>query len=564
MNMKKIKPVTLFRRAVQIVCFLIVPSLFIEIFQALHAIVSKIAQGTGTWQGIMPSIVLLVIVSLVTALAGRFFCGWMCAFGSMGDFLYQIPRLFSKAKRKEYRSFDQVMKFVKYILLAVIVILIWGLQLITIPAGVSPWDLFGMLVTPGSWGTLAGQIGTFLPAIILLTAIVIGSVSIERFFCRYFCPLGAYFKLISHFRILNVVKDRSKCGSCTYCNQKCAMGIDLKTMDIVKDGECINCLACQTNCPKSNAHLEMDEKAVNGIAAGAVGCSLVLASYYVGNYMAAQNGTSYSTQISAVTDTASASEAQAGPYAYLTDGTYQGSGTGFSGTTAVSVTVANGTITNIAIDSYQDDKEYMNKASSTIIDEIMAAQSTDVDTVAGATYSSNGIIEAVANALGTTQTTTTESAVSSENGASDNATQNGASESVSESTDSANTENADSSAGSNASITAVADGTYEGSGTGLRGTTNVSVTVSGGKITDVTVESYEDDQEFFERAESTVIDEILSQQDVNVDAVSGATYSSNSIKEAVADALGVSYTPSTIQNEGHGGEGGFGGRGGNR
>lgn len=69
----------------------------------------------------------------------------------------------------------------------------------------------------------------------------------------------------------------------------------------------------------------------------------------------------------------------------------------------------------------------------------------------------------------------------------------------------------------------------------------MKVTVSGGKITDITVESYEDDEQFFSRAESTVIDEILSQQSVNVSTVSGATYSSNGIMEAVADALGISF-----------------------
>ncbi|MCH3954431.1 MAG: FMN-binding protein [Eubacterium sp.] len=62
-----------------------------------------------------------------------------------------------------------------------------------------------------------------------------------------------------------------------------------------------------------------------------------------------------------------------------------------------------------------------------------------------------------------------------------------------------------------------------------------------GKITDITVESYEDDDQFFNQAQSTVIDENLSNQSVNVDTVSGAAYSSNGILEAVADALNISF-----------------------
>ena len=70
----------------------------------------------------------------------------------------------------------------------------------------------------------------------------------------------------------------------------------------------------------------------------------------------------------------------------------------------------------------------------------------------------------------------------------------------------------------------------------------VNVTVSGGKITNVEIVSYQDNQQYFSRAKASVISEILSSQDVNVDAVSGATFSSHGIMEAVADALGVDYT----------------------
>lgn len=68
--------------------------------------------------------------------------------------------------------------------------------------------------------------------------------------------------------------------------------------------------------------------------------------------------------------------------------------------------------------------------------------------------------------------------------------------------------------------------------------------------------SYEDDQQYFESAESTVINNIIKAQSLNVDGVSGATFSSNSIKEAVAKALSITYTnpnASMSQEGGHGG-----------
>ncbi len=90
-------------------------------------------------------------------------------------------------------------------------------------------------------------------------------------------------------------------------------------------------------------------------------------------------------------------------------------------------------------------------------------------------------------------------------------------------------------------LAGVEDGIYEGTGTGFRGDTTVNVTVSRGQITDIAILSYQDDQKFFERAADTVVGEIISNQDVNVDSVSGATYSSNGIMGAVADALSLDY-----------------------
>ena len=89
-------------------------------------------------------------------------------------------------------------------------------------------------------------------------------------------------------------------------------------------------------------------------------------------------------------------EAAAGAYS---DGIYQGSAAGFGGDIVVEVTVKDGNIAKIDILSHDgEDDEYFNNAKS-LTEDILAAQSTDVDTVSGATYSSNGIIGAVNNAL---------------------------------------------------------------------------------------------------------------------------------------------------------------------
>lgn len=237
--------------------------------------------------------------------------------------------------------------------------------------------------------------------------------------------------------------------------------------------------------------------------------------------------------------TASVSSSSQGKY---TDGTYTGSGQGYRGTTTVEVTVSGGNITDIMVISYADDDEFFNKAKNSVLNEILSSQSTDVATVSGATFSSSGLISAVADALSSSGNAETESTdASPEDAGASVGSSSGQNNSSNESgdTNAGQTENASSEENSVSSTdinpASLADGTYTGSGTGLRGATEVSVTVESGKITDITVTSYADDQQFFERAETTMIEEILSAQSIQASTVSGATFSSNSILEAVAD-----------------------------
>ena len=552
----KVKIANYLKVGIQVLCFVLMPSLFISIFQSMQNIVEGIVHGTGSLSGLMPDIILLLFVSIFTAFSGRFFCGWMCAFGSLGDFIYKIRTIFMKRRTDIPVAVDAVLKSIKYLLLFGLIVFVWGFQLLAIPSGVSPWDLFGVLMSFGNWPTITQLMEGWIPASIILLIILAGSFIVERFFCRYLCPLGAYFSIISRIRSIYIVKDREECGNCTMCTKKCSMGINLKSMDKVHSGECINCLECVANCPKSNAHYEIAEMNVNGVIVGTTSCALIAGAVYLGNF--------YSENMSTTTESTTTVEVDAtqvnSAFAQWEDGTYEGTGTGFRGEMTVSVTILEGIITDIQIESTNDDSKYIDRAANQIISDMIVGQTADVDSVSGATYSSNGLIEAVSNALSNASTgsdsiildenndTTEETDSTDETDSSDETdtqVQETEDEEVSEDT-------SDSQSGTMASVE---DGTYEGSGTGFRGATTVSVTVENGEITDISILSYQDDERYFERAYETVIDEIFTNQDVNVDAVSGATYSSNSIMAAVADALNLDYTQPTITSRegGHGG-----------
>ena len=202
------------------------------------------------------------------------------------------------------------------------------------------------------------------------------------------------------------------------------------------------------------------------------------------------------------------------------DGTYKGSANGYGGKVTVNVTVSKKTMTAIDIVSAPGETDSFFNRAKGVIDEMLTAQSTDVDVVSGATYSSNGIIGAVKNALFGTE--------------SNNAT--------------AATANAGNAAGSAPSVSKVSesgtwkDGTYTGLGKGFGGTISVKVTVKDGKISAIDVTSASGETaSYFSKAKG-IIPKMISGQTTNVDAASGATYSSNGIITAVRNALSKAET----------------------
>ena len=198
----------------------------------------------------------------------------------------------------------------------------------------------------------------------------------------------------------------------------------------------------------------------------------------------------------------------------LNDGTYTGSARGYKSVITVQVTISGGKITDIQVVSQGDDEPYFSNARA-VIQRVISSQSMNVDTVSGATYSSTGILVAIKNALlQAAGKSPVENAVVA------------AQQTVSRQP------------ASNTSMPSgtMKDGTYTGSGMGYNDNITVKVTVSGGKITDIVIVSSDDDEPYFTNARA-VVARILSAQTTNVDAVSGATYSSKGIMAAVSDAL---------------------------
>lgn len=188
----------------------------------------------------------------VGALMGRFVCGWLCPFGLIQDLLYKVP--FPK-KIKTFR-WDQLLRKLKYIILAVFVILM-PMFLVDFVGQGQPW--FCKLICPA--GTLEGGIPLVLMdksirgAIgwlyawknVLLFFTIFLSLMIYRPFCKYVCPLGAIYSVFNPISVFRYQVDEKKCVGCGNCADVCKMQID--PVKYPNHPECIRCGACKKSCP---------------------------------------------------------------------------------------------------------------------------------------------------------------------------------------------------------------------------------------------------------------------------------------------------------------------------
>ena len=261
----------------------------------------------------------------------------------------------------------------------------------------------------------------------------------------------------------------------------------------------------------------LDVDTVSGATFSSRGIISAVKNALTGEKDTSETGQAQSGQTGAAAGS-STSVAQVEDAAAYKDGTYYGSGTGFGGPLKVMVEISGGKIASIQIVENSDGSDYISKAAS-LIDSIITTQSTNVDTVSGATYSSVGIIQAVRDAL-------SQAAV---NGTSDTSQNNNN-----------NSNNNSSSDDNNSTVTGTVpykEGIYYGTADGYSGDVSVAVVIQEKTIKAILITESSDDEAFFNRAMDVVKKVIRTQKTDDVDTVSGATYSSKGLLNAIKNAL---------------------------
>ena len=185
---------------------------------------------------------MLGVMLLLGVVFGRVICGFLCPFGLVQELLYKLPT--KKAGKSQWTRRLSLLKYVILVLFVIVIPLTYavpGFCKYICPVGTLEGGLFFVTVD-SQIRALAGKL--FLWKTGVLAVILISSVFLFRSFCRFLCPLGAFYSLFHKTAIMNIQVDQEKCTGCSICVTTCKL--DVKR---VGDRECVQCGACIGKCP---------------------------------------------------------------------------------------------------------------------------------------------------------------------------------------------------------------------------------------------------------------------------------------------------------------------------
>lgn len=215
-------------------------------YGGLESLYSIVFGGTFIEKIFSGTLIILIITLIIALIFRRSFCGLICPFGALQEFFGLIGKKVFKKRFIMPEKVDKPLRYLKYVILVITIYFAWSTAGLWVNA-YDPWAAYGHL-TEG----IESLMEEYLIASIILVIVLIGSLLYDRFFCKYLCPMGAFYGLVSKLSPSKITRNENTCINCGMCNKSCPVNIKVSELKEVKSAECINCQSCILSCPKNN------------------------------------------------------------------------------------------------------------------------------------------------------------------------------------------------------------------------------------------------------------------------------------------------------------------------
>lgn len=189
--------------------------------------------------------IIIGLVIILSMIFGPVICGFICPFGALQDLVARMGKKINKRKYNKFvpKKLDNKLKYLRYLTLIVAVYLT-AISKVTLLESVNPYHAF-----LGLFKQSVSIIG-----LLVLIIILIASLFIQRPWCKYLCPYGAFLGLFNKVKVFRIIRKDSTCVSCKKCSNSCPMSINIVEKNEIRDLSCISCFECVDKkvCPKSN------------------------------------------------------------------------------------------------------------------------------------------------------------------------------------------------------------------------------------------------------------------------------------------------------------------------
>lgn len=176
------------------------------------------------------------------------FCGWLCPVGTISEYLWRLGRQTFGRNFRLPRPIDLVLRSLKYLLLGLFLFAVGSMPVAAIHAFLEgPYGIVDDVKMLNFFRYLG------LTGGIVMAALVLASVFVQNFWCRYLCPYGALMGLASLVSPLRIRRQESVCIDCGKCAKACPSALPVDRLVTIRSAECTGCMQCVAECPAAGA-----------------------------------------------------------------------------------------------------------------------------------------------------------------------------------------------------------------------------------------------------------------------------------------------------------------------